>query len=79
MDRLGALLDLNDCVNLNSLLFVYNENKQARIGDATKGSYAQLVAATEKCPSRCIHPGKPKNPDEPGLEALIARAAPFQS
>lgn len=69
----------NDCVNLNSLLFVYNENKQARIGDVTKGSYAQLVAAAEKCPSRCIHPGKPKNPDEPGLEALIARAAPFQS
>jgi ferredoxin len=67
----------NDCVNLNSLLFVYDGNKQARIGDPRAGSYAQLVQAAEKCPSRCIHPGLPMNPDEPGLEALIARAAPF--
>lgn len=67
----------NDCVNLNPLLFVYNENKQARIGNAQAGTYAQIVAAAEKCPSRCIHPGKPMNPAEPGLDALIARAQPF--
>ncbi|MCA8973522.1 MAG: ferredoxin [Planctomycetes bacterium] len=67
----------NDCINMNSLLFVYNENKQARIGDPKAGTYAQLVQAAEKCPSRCIHPGKPQNPDEPDLEELIARAALF--
>ncbi|MEZ5963170.1 MAG: ferredoxin [Planctomycetota bacterium] len=67
----------NDCVNLNPLLFVYNENKQARIGDPRKGTYAQLVLAAEKCPSRCIHPGKPLDPNEADLETLMARAAPF--
>ena len=36
-------------------------------------AFAQLVGAAEKCPSRCIHPGKPQNAAEPGLEALIAR------
>ncbi|MCB9876328.1 MAG: hypothetical protein H6835_01905 [Planctomycetes bacterium] len=39
----------NDCVNLNSLLFVYDGNKQAKIGDPRAGSYAQLVQAAEKC------------------------------
>ena len=67
----------NDCVNMNPLMFVYNENKQARIADAKAGTYAQLVQAAEKCPSRCIHPGKPQNPGEPNLEALVARASPF--
>jgi pyruvate-ferredoxin/flavodoxin oxidoreductase len=35
------------------------------------------VIGAEKCPAKCIHPGKPLNPDEPGLEALMDRAAPF--
>lgn len=68
----------NDCVNLNPLLFAYNENKQARIRDARAGTYAQLVQAAEKCPTRCIHPGKPLNRDEPDLASLVARAAPFR-
>lgn len=68
----------NDCININPLMFGYNELKQARIADVTKGTFEQLVRAAEKCPSRCIHPGKPQNPAEPGLEALVARAAAFQ-
>ncbi|UCD74032.1 MAG: ferredoxin [Phycisphaerales bacterium] len=67
----------NDCTNLNPQLFVYNGNKQAMIGDPRAGTYAQLVEAASKCPSRCIHPGKPLNPDEPNLEELIERAKPF--
>ncbi|MCC6672657.1 MAG: ferredoxin [Planctomycetes bacterium] len=67
----------NDCVNLNPLLFVYNANKQARIGDPRAGTFRQLVQAAEKCPSRCIHPGKPLNPAEPGLAELVRRAEPF--
>ncbi|MCC6782175.1 MAG: ferredoxin [Planctomycetes bacterium] len=67
----------NDCRNLNPLLFVYDANKQARIGDLGAGTYLQLVQAAEKCPSKCIHPGLPSNPNEPDLPALIARAAPF--
>jgi ferredoxin len=67
----------NDCMKFNPLVFVYNENKQALIGDAKAGTYEQIVMAAEKCPARCIHPGKPLNPDEPNLEELIERAKPF--
>jgi len=67
----------NECTALNRQLFVYNANKQAYIGDAAAGSFAQLVVAAEKCPARCIHPGNPQNPDEAGLDELISRAAKF--
>jgi ferredoxin len=67
----------NDCTKLNPRLFVYNEEKQAVLGNLKAGSYAELVQAAELCPAHCIHPGKPLNPNEPGLDALIARAAPF--
>ncbi|MCA9751524.1 MAG: hypothetical protein KC591_04990 [Gemmatimonadetes bacterium] len=68
----------NDCINLNSLLFVYDSNKQATIGDAAKGTYAQLVLAAEKCPARCIHPGTPRDPNEPNLPELVQRAERFR-
>jgi ferredoxin len=67
----------NDCLQINAKMFVYNDNKQATIGDASAGTFEQLVRAAEKCPARCIHPGKPLNPQEPNLESLIQRAAPF--
>ena len=67
----------NECINLNPHVFVYNANKQAMIGDPSAGTFQQIVIAAEKCPARCIHPGKPKNPDEPGLDALLERARPF--
>ncbi len=67
----------NDCININRQLFVYDENKQAHIDDPRAGTYAQLVEAAEQCPARCIHPGLPLNPNEPDVDALIARASPF--
>jgi ferredoxin len=67
----------NDCTAINSVMFVYDSNKQARIGDVTAGTFEQMVMAAEKCPAKCIHPGKPKNPNEPNLPALIERAKPF--
>lgn len=67
----------NDCLVINPQLFVYDETKQAYLGDLATGSYAQLVEAAEICPSKCIHPGTPWNSNEAGLEALIARATPF--
>jgi ferredoxin len=67
----------NDCTNLNPRLFRYNENKQATIADATAGTFEDLVRAAEKCPARCIHPGKPRADDPTGTDELIARAAPF--
>jgi ferredoxin len=67
----------NDCTNLNPLLFLYNEDKQALLGDLSQGTYAQMVEAAELCPARCIHPGKPWDGNEAGLAELIERAAPF--
>jgi ferredoxin len=67
----------NDCLKVNTQVFLYNEEKQAYLGDLAKVTYAELVAAAELCPARCIHPGLPQNPDEAGLDALIERAAPF--
>lgn len=67
----------NDCLRINAQLFLYNEDKQALLGDLNKGTYAQLVEAAEICPAKCIHPGKPWNPEEPGLDALVERAAAF--
>lgn len=67
----------NDCMAINAQVFVYNANKQAVIADAKAGTFEQIVMAAEKCPAKCIHPGKPLNPSESGLDALIERAKPF--
>ena len=67
----------NDCMKVNPRLFVYNENKQAFFSDINAGTYEELVRAAERCQLAVIHPGKPKNPDEPNLEELIKRAEPF--
>jgi ferredoxin len=67
----------NDCMKINAQLFLYNENKQAYLSDTSTATFEQLVMAAEKCPVHIIHPGKPKNPNEPNLDALVARAAKF--
>jgi ferredoxin len=67
----------NDCLDINPLMFVYNDENQAYITDAALGSFKQMVEAAEICPSKCIHPGKPLNSSEPNLDELVVRAAPF--
>ncbi|MFN8218531.1 MAG: ferredoxin [Fimbriimonadales bacterium] len=67
----------NECTQVNNKMFQYNENKQAFIADPDAGTFRQLVEAAEGCQVSIIHPGKPRNPKEPGLEDLIQRAAPF--
>ncbi len=67
----------NECTQLNDKMFAYNEDKQAYIANPDAGTYAQLVEAAESCQVSIIHPGKPRNPAEPGLEELLARAATF--
>jgi hypothetical protein len=66
-----------ECVRLNTKMFVYDGNKQAYIKDLAAGTYRQLVEAAENCQVSIIHPGKPRNPNEPGLEELLKRAEPF--
>lgn len=67
----------NECTQLNGKMFAYNANQQAYIADVNAGTYAQLVEAAENCQVSVIHPGKPRNPNEPGLEALLERAQAF--
>ena len=62
---------------INDQMFAYNENRQAYIADPDAGTYAQLVEAAESCQVSIIHPGKPLDPDEPGLDELVKRAEPF--
>ena len=68
----------NECTTINSKMFAYNANKQAYIADITAGTYAQLVEAAESCQVSIIHPGKPRNLNEPGLDELLKRAAAFR-
>jgi ferredoxin len=67
----------NECVQLNNKMFAYDDNKQAYIKDLDAGTYAQLVEAAENCQVAIIHPGKPRNANEPGLDELVRRAEAF--
>ena len=68
----------NECTQLNPKMFAYDGNRQAYIADLKAGTYAQLVEAAESCQVSVIHPGKPLDPNEPGLEELLARAESFR-
>ncbi len=67
----------NECTQLNDRLFAYDGEMRAYIADPDAGTFRELVEAAETCQVAIIHPGKPRNPDEPGLEELIKRAEPF--
>ncbi len=72
-----ACTTCDDCMGINKMMFAYNDDKQAYLTDPKAGTYEDLVRAAEICPAKCIHPGKPLDPNEPNLDELIARAAPF--
>lgn len=67
----------NDCIDALPTVFKYDSNKQAIVHNSKGGTFAKIVAAAEKCPARCIHPGTPQNPKEPGLDKLVKRAEKF--
>ena len=67
----------DECTDLNSKMFTYDDNKQAYIAELSAGTYQQLVEAAEVCQVAIIHPGKPANLDEPGLSDLVKRAEAF--
>jgi pyruvate/2-oxoacid:ferredoxin oxidoreductase beta subunit len=68
----------NECTQINNKMFAYNRDKQAYIVDPAAGTYRQLVEAAESCQVCVIHPGKPRNPGEAGLDELLRRAEPFR-
>ena len=67
----------NECTQINNRIFAYNDNMQAYVADPDGGTYREIVEAAESCQVSIIHPGKPRNPNEPNLEDLIARAESF--
>ena len=67
----------DECTQINDKMFAYDANKQASIVNPDAGTYRQLVEAAESCQVSIIHPGKPRNPNEPGLDELQKRAEPF--
>lgn len=67
----------NECVQLNGRMFAYNENRQAYIKDPSAGTFRELVEAAESCQVAIIHPGRPRDPGEPGLDELLERASAF--
>ena len=68
----------NECQLINERMFAYDERKQAYLKDVTAGTYRQLVEAAESRQVAIIHPGKPRDPNEPGLVELLERAAAFR-
>jgi ferredoxin len=68
----------DECTQINNRMFAYDDNKQAYIADPDAGTYRELVEAAESCQVAIIHPGKPRNPNEPNLDELIRRAEPFR-
>jgi ferredoxin len=68
----------DECTGINPRMFAYDDNKQAYIADLDAGTFRELVEAAETCQVSIIHPGKPRNPGEPGLAELIERAEPFR-
>jgi hypothetical protein len=67
----------NECTELNDRMFAYDGDKRAYVCDANAGTYRELVEAAEACQVAIIHPGKPRNPNEAGLDELLVRADPF--
>jgi hypothetical protein len=67
----------NECTDLNDLIFAYNDDMQAFVKDAAAGPFKDIVEAAENCQVAIIHPGKPKDLSEPGLDDLVKRAALF--
>ncbi|WKV11416.1 2-oxoacid:acceptor oxidoreductase family protein [Marivirga harenae] len=67
----------DECININSKIFAYNEDKQAYIKDPKGGPYQDLVTAAEKCTAQVIHPGLPADPNAKDMEKWIKRGEKF--
>lgn len=67
----------DECINLNSKIFQYNENKKAVIKNPHGGPYKDLVKAAERCTARVIHPGLPRNHDAKDIEKWISRGTKY--
>lgn len=67
----------DECTNLNSDIFAYNDAKKAYIKNAFGGPYKDLVKAAEKCTAQIIHPGLPKDRSPKDIQKWISRGEKF--
>jgi pyruvate-ferredoxin/flavodoxin oxidoreductase len=67
----------DECTNLNSAMFAYNDSKKAFIKDPLAGPYRDLVKAAEKCTAQVIHPGLPADRGEADIDKWIARGEKY--
>lgn len=67
----------DECIQINSKIFAYNDEKKAIIKNPEAGSYKDLVKAAERCTARVIHPGLPRNRSEKGIDKWIKRGEKY--
>ncbi len=67
----------DECININSSIFKYNDKKKAIIHNALGGPYKDIVKAAEKCTAQVIHPGLPKDRTEKDIDKWIARGEKY--
>ena len=67
----------DECTQLNSKIFAYNNDKKAYIKDPKAGPYKDLVKSAEKCTARVIHPGLPADRTEKDIDKWIKRGKKY--
>jgi pyruvate-ferredoxin/flavodoxin oxidoreductase len=67
----------DECTNLNSKIFAYNDSKKAVITNPTGGPYKDIVKAAERCTARVIHPGLPANRSPKDIDKWIKRGQKY--
>jgi pyruvate-ferredoxin/flavodoxin oxidoreductase len=67
----------DECTNLNSTIFAYNEGKKAYLKNPTGGPYKDLVKSAERCTARVIHPGLPADRSAKDIEKWIKRGEKY--
>jgi pyruvate-ferredoxin/flavodoxin oxidoreductase len=67
----------DECIKLNSKIFVYNDSKKAIIKDPNGGPYKDLVKSAERCTARVIHPGLPRDRSAKNIDKWIKRAEKY--
>jgi pyruvate-ferredoxin/flavodoxin oxidoreductase len=67
----------DDCMNINSAIFAYDDNKKAVIKNPTGGPYKDLVKAAERCTAKVIHPGLPGDRSAKDIAKWIKRGEKF--
>ena len=67
----------DECININSKIFAYDDSKKAVITNAEGGPYRDLVKAAERCTARVVHPGLPRDRSSDKIDRWIARGQKF--